>query len=116
LNRQTGIKFLTILKGIPSRNSRHGKKTSRGISLGGLSRQRVSPGEAAVGFQALLWRDEFEPQARVELFKEIADHFRPIAEFPPEATDGMTDEQYIRNLVDILYRTRAGRQKQEAAA
>jgi hypothetical protein len=79
-------------------------------------RQRVSPGEAAVGLQALLRRDEFEPQARVELFRNIAEHFRAIAEFPSEATDGITDEQYIRNVVDILYRTRSGRQKQVAAA
>jgi hypothetical protein len=26
-------------------------------------------------------------------------------EFPAEATDGVADEQYLRNVVDVLYRT-----------
>jgi uncharacterized RDD family membrane protein YckC len=79
-------------------------------------RQRVSPVEAAVVLQALLRRDEFEPQARIQLFRGIAEHFRAKAEFPPEATDGITDEQYIRNVVDVLYRTRASAQKVEIVA
>src|SRR5205814_7478406 len=58
-------------------------------------RQRVSPAEAAVAAQALLRRAEFNPLARVELFAGLAAHFRAIAEFPPEATDGVTDEQYL---------------------
>ena len=73
-------------------------------------RQRVSAAEAGLALQALLRRDQLEPQARIELFSDIADHFRCKAEFPAEATDGITDEQYVRNVVDVLYRTRAGRQ------
>jgi uncharacterized RDD family membrane protein YckC len=67
-------------------------------------RQRVSPGEAAVALQALLRRDEFEPAARVELFGEIAAHFRDMVAFPGEATDGLADEQYLRNVVDMVCR------------
>lgn len=67
-------------------------------------RQRVTPAEAALALQALLRRDEFEPEARVELFREIAAHFRAKADFPPEATEGITDEQYARNIADVLYR------------
>jgi uncharacterized RDD family membrane protein YckC len=70
-------------------------------------RQRVSPGEAATALQALLRRDEFDPAARVDLFSELASHFRAKVDFPAEATDGVADEQYIRNVVDVLYRTRA---------
>ena len=69
-------------------------------------RQRVSATEAEVALQALLRRDEFEPAARVELFAELAAHFRSRVEFPAEATDGVADEQYLRNVVDVLYRTR----------
>jgi uncharacterized RDD family membrane protein YckC len=69
-------------------------------------RQRVSPAEAGLMLQALLRRDRFEPVARVELFAELASHLRAKVEFPPEATDGVTDEQYLRNVVDILYRAR----------
>jgi uncharacterized RDD family membrane protein YckC len=69
-------------------------------------RQRVSPAEAAAAVQALLRREEFDPIARVELFADLAGHFRAKADFPPEATDGVTDEQYLRNVVDVIYRTR----------
>ena len=67
-------------------------------------RQRVSPAEAAVALQALLRRDGFEPVARIELFGTLAAHFRAVVEFPSEATDGVTDEQYLRNVVEELYR------------
>ncbi len=67
-------------------------------------RQRVSPGEAAVALQALLRRDEFDPGARVDLFGELALHFRGKVEFPSEAIEGVADEQYVRNVVDLLYR------------
>lgn len=70
-------------------------------------RQRVSPAEAATALQALMRRDEFEPVARVELFEQLAAHFRAKVEFPSEATDGVADEQYLRNVVDVIYRTRA---------
>jgi uncharacterized RDD family membrane protein YckC len=79
-------------------------------------RQRVSPAEAAMAVQALLRRDDFEPVARVELFEALATHLRGKVEFPPEATDGIADEQFLRNVVDILYRTRADVLAQKAAA
>ena len=69
-------------------------------------RQRISPVEAEVALQALLRREEFDPTARVELFDDLAGHFRAKVEFPAEATDGVADEQYLRNVVDVLYRTR----------
>jgi uncharacterized RDD family membrane protein YckC len=77
-------------------------------------RQRVSASEAGLALQALLRRDQLEPAARVELFSEIAAHFRSKAEFPAEATDGITDEQYVRNVVDVLYRTRTGSKQAKA--
>jgi len=75
-------------------------------------RQRISPAEASIAMQAVLRRDRLEPQARVELFEGIAAYFRSKVEFPPEATDGITDEQYVRNVLDVLYRTRTGPQRQ----
>lgn len=70
-------------------------------------RQNVSPKEADIALQSLLRRDEFDPVARVELFGGLAAHFRAKVEFPPEATDGVADEQYLRNVVDVLYRSSA---------
>ncbi|MEI7732298.1 MAG: RDD family protein [Verrucomicrobiota bacterium] len=67
-------------------------------------RQRVSPAEAALALQAILRRDAFTPEARVELFSRMAQHYSCIVNFPPDATEGITDEQYLRNIVDVLYR------------
>jgi uncharacterized RDD family membrane protein YckC len=69
-------------------------------------RQRVSPGEAAVALQALLRRDRFDPVARIELFSELSIHFHAKVQFPSDATDGITDEQFLRNIVDVIYRAR----------
>ena len=74
--------------------------------------QRVSPGEARVALQAVLRRDQLDAPARVELFEEIAAHFRSVVEFPPEITEGIADEQFVRNVVDVLFRPqRADKQK-----
>ena len=70
-------------------------------------RQQVSPQEAGIALQALMRRNELDPLARVELFHDIADHFKAVVAFPQEATDGISDEQYVRNVVDALYRTKA---------
>jgi uncharacterized RDD family membrane protein YckC len=69
-------------------------------------RQNVAPIEADIALQSLLRRDEFDPVARVELFGELAAHFRSKVEFPAEASDGVADEQYLRNVVDVIYRTK----------
>jgi uncharacterized RDD family membrane protein YckC len=66
-------------------------------------RQQVSPQEAGTALQALMRRNELNPEARIELFRDMADHFRAIVEFPEDATFGITDEQYVRNVVDILF-------------
>ena len=70
-------------------------------------RQHTEPAEASLALQALLRRDDFDPSARLELFADLARHFRAKVTFPAEATDGISDEQYVRNVVDILYRSRA---------
>jgi uncharacterized RDD family membrane protein YckC len=74
-------------------------------------RQRVSPDEARLALQALVRRDELAPAARVTLFSEMAEYFKSLVAFPPETVEAMPDEQYIRNVVDILFRTRGGEAK-----
>jgi hypothetical protein len=66
-------------------------------------RQTVSPREADIALSALLRRDQFEPDARVNVFRELHDHFRSRLTFPQDATDGLSDEQMIRNLVGVLF-------------
>jgi uncharacterized RDD family membrane protein YckC len=65
-------------------------------------RQRTSPHEANIALQALLRRDELDPNARVELFAQIAAHFKKIIPFPQEVIDGIAEEQFVRNVVDAL--------------
>lgn len=74
-------------------------------------RQRVSAAEARLALQALVRRDELDPTARVVLFEELASHFKSIVTFPPETVEAMPDEQYVRNIVDILFRTRGAESK-----
>lgn len=71
-------------------------------------RQRVSPQEAAIALAALMRRDELDLVARVELFAELAAHFREKVAFPDDASDGVTDEQYVRNVVDVVCRAQKG--------
>ncbi len=67
-------------------------------------RQNISAADAALGLQALVRRDELEAGARIALFKTLADHYRVIVPFPPETTEGLSDERYVRNVVDVIYR------------
>lgn len=69
-------------------------------------RQRVSPELAGIALDALLRRDELDTRARLEVFAELAARFRRLVEFPPEDTESLSDEQYVRNSVEILYRSR----------
>lgn len=66
-------------------------------------RQRVPPAAASIALDSILRRDEFEARARVELFGELAAYFRGLVEFPPEATEQLSDEQYVRNVAEILF-------------
>ncbi len=71
-------------------------------------RQRVKPEMGAVAMEALLRRDEIEPGARLKLFGEMAEYFRGVVEYPAEVVEQLSDEQYVRNVVEILFR--AGRE------
>ena len=76
--------------------------------LGARLRQQVSPAEAALAMDALLRRDELEDADRARIFRGLREHFAGKAHFPPEAVEGIPDEQYVRNVVDILYRREGG--------
>ncbi len=67
-------------------------------------RQRTTPEEARIALDAVSRRDQLDSGDRLEVFSQIADYFREIAEFPDEITLGLSDEQYVRNVVDSLFR------------
>ncbi|MBY0506042.1 MAG: RDD family protein [Bryobacteraceae bacterium] len=67
-------------------------------------RMRVPRSLIAVTFEALLRRDQFDPAARLELYKELAARFQAEADFPPAATEDLSDEQYLRNVLEVIAR------------
>ncbi|PYT08154.1 MAG: RDD family protein [Acidobacteria bacterium] len=75
-------------------------------------RQKVSPREASIALQLLLRRDELDDAARLRLCSLLAESFRRLVAFPEEATAGLTDEQYLRNVVDVCFRARDARDGQ----
>jgi uncharacterized RDD family membrane protein YckC len=67
-------------------------------------RQKTTPEEAQLALAALVRREELETDAALTLFEEMAVRFREKVKFPDEAEFGLSDEQYVRNAVDSLYR------------
>lgn len=70
-------------------------------------RQKVQPEVGAIALEALLRRDELEPEARLELFGEMARRFQGLVEYPAEVVEQMSDEQYVRNVVEALFRSQS---------
>jgi uncharacterized RDD family membrane protein YckC len=66
-------------------------------------RSLVTPEAAAIAIQAATLRDGYDPIARIELFAELAAHFRRLVEFPEQALEGVTDEQYVRSVLRVIY-------------
>ena len=69
-------------------------------------RQRVGPAEAGIALQALLRRNTLEPPARAELFAQLAARFRAAVPLPEEVEMDVADEQYVRNVVDVVFHAR----------
>ncbi len=72
-------------------------------------RQRVEPALAALALDAILRRDEIEPAARMELFRDIARQFRSLVPFEEKMDEMITDEQFVRNAVASIYRQKVER-------
>lgn len=67
-------------------------------------RRNASVDEAGIAVQALLRRDSLDPEARVTLYADLAEHFRAKAAFPDTVHEALSDEQFLRNVVDVLFR------------
>lgn len=67
-------------------------------------RQKATPAEASIALRALMRREQFDPPSRVEVFAAVADRFKALVRFPEEATLGLSDEQYVASVADILFR------------
>jgi uncharacterized RDD family membrane protein YckC len=67
-------------------------------------RQKVPAEVARLALEAILRRDQIEASARLVLFREFADYLKELVPFPPDILEQLTDEQYVRNAVDVLFR------------
>jgi hypothetical protein len=63
----------------------------------------VTPEAAALAVRAVTLRDGYDPRARIVLFRELAAHFRSLVEFPDDAVENLTDEQYVRSVLRVIY-------------
>jgi len=73
-------------------------------------RQKVDPEIARISLEALLRRDQLDPAARLAVFAQLADHFRELVPYPAEISERIADEQYVRDVVELLYRSPASTQ------
>ena len=67
-------------------------------------RSLANPEAVGIAVRAASGRDGYDPVARVELFRELAEYFRELVAFPEEALEGLTDEQYVRSVLRVVYR------------
>ena len=67
-------------------------------------RQVVAPEHSEIALQALRRREELDPVERAKLYARLADSFREQVSFLADVTDAISDEQYLRNCVDTVYR------------
>ena len=73
-------------------------------NLAARLRYRAKPELVEIALDAIFRRDGLDPAARVQVFDELAAHFRSLVEFPEEASLQITSEQYVRNCVEIILR------------
>jgi uncharacterized RDD family membrane protein YckC len=74
-------------------------------ALAARLRQRTGPELAGLALDAVLRREELTPEARVAVFGILAERLRGLVEFPAEAVEALSDEQYVRRAVEVLYST-----------
>lgn len=68
-------------------------------------RQKLGSAEIALILRALTRRELLEPLARVALYRELAEHIKGKVDFPDESLIGQSDEQFLRNVADILFQS-----------
>jgi len=71
-------------------------------------RALASPEAVGIAVRAVARRDGYYPAARVDLFRDLAGYFRSLVEFPEAALEGLTDEQYVRSALRVIYGGKGG--------
>lgn len=95
------IPAATIPRAHPARRGHYNSLLGFDLPVSRL-RSRVTPAMAALAIEALARRDDFDPIARVRVFGELAAKLRLLAPFPEDVTAPLSDEQYVRNVAEVV--------------
>ena len=68
-------------------------------------RQRTDPQAAYLALRSLMRRRDLDPDARLEVFRVAAGHYRALVRFPDDLVEGLSDEQLVRNVVEAVFRS-----------
>jgi uncharacterized RDD family membrane protein YckC len=66
-------------------------------------RSQASPEAVGLAVHAIAGRERYSPWARVELFHDLALYFQSLVNFPGHAVESLTDEQYVRSVLRVIY-------------
>src|SRR5207253_882741 len=72
-------------------------------TLAARLRSLASPEAVALAVRAVALRHGYSPAARVELFRELAAYYRGLVAFPAASLEGLTDEQYVRSVLRVVF-------------
>jgi uncharacterized RDD family membrane protein YckC len=75
-------------------------------------RAGADPEAVGIAVQAVAHRGGYEPAARVALFRDLADYFRDLARYPEPAIEGLTDEQFVRSVLRVIYNPKSTQSSQ----
>ncbi|MBF0432627.1 MAG: RDD family protein [Fibrobacteria bacterium] len=59
---------------------------------------------AYLALDALMRRDDFNPEGRLQVFGEIAAYYRNLVDFSEDAQRTLSDEILVRNIVEIIFK------------
>jgi uncharacterized RDD family membrane protein YckC len=95
-----------VLPYVPdSRNSQQFNSLLNHPHLAARLRQTVPPALTQVALEAILRRDELASDARIAVFRSLAQRFKSLVTFPDESLAGMAEERYVRNCLEIVLST-----------
>jgi len=69
-------------------------------------RQSISSETATAAWQAVTRGDKLDPNSRQEIFAVIAAHFRSLTPIPSDLSEGISDEQFVKNVLDVVFLNR----------
>ena len=66
-------------------------------------RKNITPEESQLALKALMRKDSLNDEKSLSLYHELAEHFKTLVQFPEDEVKDISDEQYLKNVVDCLF-------------